>query len=175
MTAKARRDFIPEEYVLTGLSMNAPRSAYFMILSTLAAILSRVIPYSSLRMIMFSLPVRSGWNPMLSSRMLATLPLTSTSPSSGTRMPETSFRKVLFPAPFLPMMPTTSPLRISRLTSWKTLNSIFFLRNLFDSGPSIMNDFDIPRTRMTASSSIAAPPGACSCNARRSPTPPGTC
>ena len=148
--------------------MNAPRSAYFTILSTLAVILSRVIPYSSLRMTMFSLPVKSGWNPMLSSRMLATFPSTSTSPSSGSRMPDTSFRKVLFPTPLRPMTPTTSPLCMSRLTSWKTLYSIFFRWKRLDAGSSIMNDLDMPCTWMTTSS-IAAPPGACSCSARTRP------
>ena len=54
-------------------------------------------------------PVKSGWNPMPSSRRAATCPTICTCPVVGWIVPVISLSRVLFPAPLTPMMPIASP------------------------------------------------------------------
>lgn len=67
----------------------------------------------------FSRPVRLSLNPARSSRRGATLPCTLTLPSSGRRTPAIILSRVDLPVPFLPTMPTQSPLATSNETSLK--------------------------------------------------------
>ena len=71
----------------------------------------------------FSLPVSSGWNPVPTSSKLATRPLISTRPTDGSVIRDSTLRRVDLPAPLRPMMPTTSPLLISKLTFFSAQNS----------------------------------------------------
>ena len=66
---------------------------------------------------MFSLPVISPWNPVPTSSNEAILPLARMVPVVGEVTRERSLSKVDFPAPFLPMIPTTSPSLTSKVMS----------------------------------------------------------
>ena len=73
----------------------------------------RIAPFNK----MFSRPVSSGWKPVPTSSRLPTLPRISARPAVGSVIRERIFSSVLFPAPFRPMIPTTSPRRTSKDTS----------------------------------------------------------
>lgn len=60
---------------------------------------------------------------MPTSRRLPMRPLISTEPLVGRVIRERIFRRVLFPAPFRPMMPRTSPRLSSKETSFRAQNS----------------------------------------------------
>ena len=66
---------------------------------------------------MFSRPVSSGWKPVPTSSRLRTRPRSSALPDVGSVIRLRIFSKVDLPAPFRPMIPTTSPGMISKLTS----------------------------------------------------------
>ncbi len=66
---------------------------------------------------MFSRPVSSGWKPVPTSSSEPTRPRSRTRPSVGSVMREMILSSVLLPAPFRPMMPTTSPCPTSNDTS----------------------------------------------------------
>ncbi len=85
--------------------------------------ISSPIPYDLALRIIFSLPVNSGLNPAPNSMIALTFPSTSNSPRSGTSIPANSLKKVVFPAPFCPIIPTTSLLFISRLISSRAQTS----------------------------------------------------
>src|SRR5919198_4044066 len=65
----------------------------------------------------FSRPVSSGWKPVPTSRRLPTRPVTSAWPRVGSVIRERTRRSVVLPAPFRPMIPSTSPSRTSKETS----------------------------------------------------------
>ena len=66
---------------------------------------------------MLSMPLYSMLKPAPSSKSAEIRPFTSTSPFVAERTPVMIFRIVDLPEPFVPMMPTVSPRRISRLMS----------------------------------------------------------
>jgi len=59
---------------------------------------------------MFSLPVNSGLKPLPNSNIDPILPFTATLPVVGLRIPAITCSSVLFPAPFLPIIPNESPI-----------------------------------------------------------------
>ena len=69
---------------------------------------------------MFSRPVISGWKPVPTSRSEAMRPLMPMRPTVGEVTRERIFSSVLFPAPFLPMIPTTSPCSTLKSMSLRT-------------------------------------------------------
>ena len=73
----------------------------------------------------FSRPVHSTLNPEPSSRSAATLPTFSTVPWLGVRTPAAICRRVDFPDPLRPMIPTESPGRSSRFTSQSASKSLY--------------------------------------------------
>src|SRR5688572_25853058 len=68
----------------------------------------------------FSRPLRSGLNPMPSSSIAAMRPPLSITPVVGNVVPVISFRSVLLPAPFWPMIATASPASTEKLISLST-------------------------------------------------------
>src|SRR5712691_438281 len=72
---------------------------------------------------MFSRPVRSGWKPAPISMSDPRRPLVTKEPEVGTVTRERIFRSVLFPAPFIPINPSTSPRLTEQLTSRRAQNS----------------------------------------------------
>src|SRR5450759_592409 len=66
---------------------------------------------------MFSRPVSSGWKPVPTSSSGRTRPRICTSPNVGSVMRASILSNVLLPAPFRPMIPTTSPAETSKSTS----------------------------------------------------------
>jgi hypothetical protein len=127
-TAKPRRTYMPELYVLTGRSMKSPSSLNSTIFGKRSAISSSLIPSTEQFRRTFSRPVNSGWKPAPSSRRDETRPSTRTVPAVGREMPVRSFRSVDLPAPFSPMMPTVLPRRTSRRTSRSAQNSVWSFR-----------------------------------------------
>ena len=97
--------------------MNRPMPEKSMISSSLAStsafLIPRIVPLRK----MFSRPVSSGWNPVPTSSKLATRPASSIRPEVGEVMRARILSSVLFPAPFLPMTPMTSPCSTLKLTS----------------------------------------------------------
>ena len=73
---------------------------------------------------MFSRPVSSGWNPVPTSSSDPTRPLVTPRPVVGGVIRARIFSMVLLPAPLRPMMPTVSPARISKETSFSAQNSL---------------------------------------------------
>ena len=71
---------------------------------------------------MFSRPVRSPTSPAPTSISGAILPLTVMLPLEGFEMLASNLSIVLLPAPLWPMMPTTSPGSMLKLTSSSALN-----------------------------------------------------
>ena len=71
----------------------------------------------------FSLAVNSISNPAPNSIKGAIVPLHSTFPLVGSNTPAITFNNVLFPAPFKPTIPNTSPLFISRDIPLRAQNS----------------------------------------------------
>ena len=70
----------------------------------------------------FSLPVSSGWKPVPTSNKLVTRPFTRTRPPVGAVIRLRILSSVLFPAPFFPIIPKTSPDLTSIETSFKAQN-----------------------------------------------------
>ena len=66
----------------------------------------------------FSRPVSSGWKPVPTSNKLAMRPRISTRPAVGGMIRLQIFRRVDFPDPLRPMMPTTTPAATSKETSF---------------------------------------------------------
>ncbi len=71
----------------------------------------------------FSLPVRSGWNPAPNSKSADTLPSMLIFPEFGWIIFEISFKRVLLPEPLGPIIPKVSPCLIEKDTSSKARNS----------------------------------------------------
>ena len=67
--------------------------------------------------------VSSGWKPVPTSSRLVTRPSISTRPSVGSVMRDRILSSVVLPAPLWPMMLTSSPRLISKLTSRSAQNS----------------------------------------------------
>ena len=138
-TENASLIYIPDEYVLTGLSINCCNSENSIISSSLSSISFLVRPNIAALVYMFSLPLMSGWNPAPSSRRLETLPHISIEPLSGYIILVNSLSVVLLPQPFLPIRPTASPFFTVKLILLRTTlfsylflfqNSIFSLSSL---------------------------------------------
>ena len=108
-TAKPRRMYMPEEYVLTGESMKSSISANSTISSKRLTISRFVSPSITPLMKMFSRPEISGWKPAPSSIRAEIRPRTSTVPVVGLVMPATSLSSVLLPEPLRPIRPTVLP------------------------------------------------------------------
>ena len=72
---------------------------------------------------MFSRPVKSGWKPVPTSRRLDIRPRITARPEVGSVIRERIFKSVDLPAPFPPMIPTTSPVLISNDTSRSAHNT----------------------------------------------------
>ena len=71
----------------------------------------------------FSRPERSPWKPVPTSNKEATFPVISIRPFVGGVIRDNIFNSVDFPAPFRPIIPTLSPLSISKFTSFKAQKS----------------------------------------------------
>ena len=71
----------------------------------------------------FSRPVNSGWKPAPSSSSADRRPSTVAVPSSGRRMPASTFSSVLLPEPLPPMIPKVEPWGTSRSTPRRAQNS----------------------------------------------------
>ena len=98
-------------------------SAKLMISSTCLAALVPTNPICARYAKTFSRPVKSGWKPVPICRSAWVSPTTTTLPLVGSITPVINFKRVLFPAPFLPIMATFSPFFISRLISKRALCS----------------------------------------------------
>ena len=123
-TENARRTNMPDEYVLTGMSMKVADIGEGQDASRSAPLIScsfrpRTAPY----MKTFSRPVNSGLNPAPSSSSAATRPCSSTDPVVGVSVPHMSCSSVDLPEPLRPMMPTVAPGATSKLTSRSAQNS----------------------------------------------------
>ena len=70
----------------------------------------------------FSRPESSESNPAPNSIKGETVPLTVTFPFEGFIIPDIILSNVLFPEPLSPIIPITSPLKISKFISLKALN-----------------------------------------------------
>ena len=116
-TAKPSRMYMPDEYHLTGMSMNGPTPANATMRSSFDAISRRFMPRRDPLRKMFSRPVSSGWKPDPTSINAARRPLSVIVPDVGAVIRESSFSSVLLPAPLWPMMPSVSPRATSKLTS----------------------------------------------------------
>ena len=128
-TANASRTFIPEEYLLIGVSKNFSTPEKSTISSNFRSISFLCIPKIVPFRYTFSLPLNSGWKPVPTSRRLATRPRTLTSPDVGSVMRLIIFSNVLLPAPLRPITPSTSPSlmsnEISRSAQWTASSAIF--------------------------------------------------
>ena len=82
-TENASLMYIPEEYVLTGLSMKELSSENSIIWSNLLSISFLVSPNIDALKYIFSLPEKSGWNPAPSSKSDVNFPWVSTVPLVG--------------------------------------------------------------------------------------------
>ena len=120
---KASRTYIPLEYSFTGRSINVPISANFSIWGNTRSISWREIPRISPFRKTFSRPLNSGLKPAPSSSSAAIRPLASTRPRVGSRIPQMICSSVLFPLPFGPTTPRTSPRSTLRFTSRSAQNS----------------------------------------------------
>ena len=119
-TEKAKRIYIPDEYVLTGLSINEPNSENSIISSILFSISVLVNPKIEALKYIFSLPVKSGWNPAPSSNNDVSFPAVSRVPLVGYKILVINFKRVDFPLPFVPTKAIVSPFFISKFISFKT-------------------------------------------------------
>ena len=108
---------MPEEYVLTGSSMNSSSPENATISGSFFSISRRVRPSMTPLITTFSRPEISGWKPAPSSMSAETLPVTSSVPAVGLKRPATSFRSVDFPQPFGPTTPNVSPRATENETS----------------------------------------------------------
>ncbi len=117
-TAKASLTYIPEEYLLTGVPMYLSTPEKLIISSSFFDISDFDIPKIAPFRKIFSLPVNSGWKPVPTSNKLAILPLALITPVVGFVTLDKSLSKVDFPAPFLPIIPNTSPSLTSKLMSF---------------------------------------------------------
>src|SRR5438105_4292144 len=95
----------------------------------------------------FSRPVSSGWKPVPTSRRLPTRPVTSAWPRVGSVIRERIRSSVVLPAPFRPMIPSTSPSR-----TWKETSSSAQMRSR---GVRPVRSVRRPCTRWSRSVSIA--------------------
>ena len=84
----------------------------------------RIAPFTNT----FSRPVKSGLNPVPSSRSAATLPLRFTLPVVGVVVPAMIWSSVLLPEPFRPMIPTVSPFPTANETPFNAQNSRQYFR-----------------------------------------------
>ncbi len=114
---------MPEEYVRTGRSKKSPSSAKSRTSGNRRRISAPESPRSAAFIRAFSRPVNSGWKPMPSSRIEATVPERSTLPEVARVVPATIFRSVDFPAPFSPMSPRARPRGSVKETSERAWNS----------------------------------------------------
>ena len=97
---------------------------------------------------MFSRPVSSGWNPVPTSSREAMRPLALMLPVVGPVTLERIFSRVLLPAPFFPMIPSTSPCFTSKLMSFSAQAyalSPLLSRTLVS--PILRYGSSLPRTR----------------------------
>jgi len=105
-------------------SANLIKKVYFPrliipIASVGACLVDFAISFIILIVLMFSRPVSSGWKPVPTSKRLPRRPFIIARPLVGSVIRESNFKSVLFPAPFLPMIPTTSPCFTSKETSFR--------------------------------------------------------
>ena len=103
--------------------MKSPMSANATMSEYLVSISSFESPRIPAFIYTFSRPVNSGLNPEPNSSKAATRPLTSISPTVGERVPQISWSNVLFPLPFLPMIPKVEPFGMSNEMSFRAQNS----------------------------------------------------
>src|SRR6266852_9041607 len=102
--------------------MNFSISAKATISSNFRSISRLLIPKIDPLKYVFSRPESSGWNPVPTSSKLRTRPRISAQPSVGRVMRDNIFSSVVFPAPFRPISPSTSPSRTSSETSFSAQN-----------------------------------------------------
>ena len=116
-TAKPRRMYIPDEYVLTGASMNVPQLGEIHdLVEALARPRRRLRPSMIPLMATFSRPLISGWKPAPSSMRAEMRPSTRSAPRVGLVMPASSLSRVDLPEPFSPMTPKVAPRGTSKET-----------------------------------------------------------
>jgi len=120
--------YIPDEYVLTGLSMNSSSSENAMISSSLLSISFLSRPNIDAFVYMFSRPDISGWKPAPSSIRLDTRPHISIVPELGYIIFVSILRVVLLPHPFLPTRPIASPFFTLKLIPLSTCLISYLLR-----------------------------------------------
>ena len=97
--------------------MNWPISAYSTIAGSLSSMMRWSMPMNAPARRMLSMPLSSSSNPTPSVSRLEILPSTSITPSDGSRIPASTWRSVLLPAPLGPMTPSDSPWTIENETS----------------------------------------------------------
>ena len=114
---------------MTGVSRNRSTSENATISSNFRAISDRFIPRIEPLRKMFSRPVRSGWNPVPTSKSEPTRPRSRAVPSVGSVIRLRTFKSVDFPAPFRPRMPIASPWLISNETSLSAQKSSALARS----------------------------------------------
>ncbi len=113
-----------------GILIKSPSSEKAVISSMRARTSASVWPNRTPLMMIFSVPVMSGWKPAPSSSRGVFLPLTSMLPFVGRATPKSSERSVLFPAPFLPITPRHSPFLTEKLTPFSAQKrSLLFFKN----------------------------------------------
>src|SRR5215207_7316736 len=131
-TAKARRPYMPDEYVRMGMSMNSSSSANATMSSYFSASCSRFRPAASPPSTTLSRPESFRLKPTPSASSVLTRPWTSTRPSLGGRIPAIVRTSVDLPAPLAPTMPRTVPCGTSKVT----LRTASISRTIFSRRPS---------------------------------------
>ena len=169
-TPNARRTYIPLLYLFTGVSKNFSTPEKSTISSNLALISDRVIPKIAPFKKIFSLPVNSGWNPVPTSNKEAIRPISLMVPELGAVILLIILSRVLFPAPFRPIIPKTSPaFTVKEISSNaimsdsssvflfdKTLESKSFLKVLAETEPNLYL-FETPRTSIAVCPKLLIP------------------
>ena len=121
---KAKRTYMPLEYVLTGWSMNSRTPEKSTMLSYKASVSAPEKPMTAAAKATFSRPVNSGLKPAPNSSRAPILPFTATLPMLGFKVPHTICSRVDLPAPLRPMNPKAWPRLTSRLRGAKATNSL---------------------------------------------------
>ena len=93
-----------------------------MISSIFSSISLRVMPKIAPFRYTFSRPVNSGWNPVPTSSIDATLPFKYIFPAVGAVIRVINFNSVDLPAPLCPIIPTASPFLTSKDTPFSARN-----------------------------------------------------
>ena len=113
---KASLEYIPLEYVFTGISIKFPMPANSIISGIFSIITSLEKPRSIPDKIIFSLPESSFLNPTPIDSNEIECPCRSISPLSAEKIPAIARSIVDFPLPFFPVIPRICPSGTSKET-----------------------------------------------------------